>query len=245
MIQAVFISDLHLSPDEPEITRRFLAWAERVSTRTKTVYILGDFFHAWAGDDTDEPWLKPILEALLGLSKQGISVYFMPGNRDFLLGAHWARLAGMQMLTEPALITLGEQRVMLVHGDRYCTEDKAHQWFRCLTRNPLFIHLFLSMPRRWREDVVARVRRRSQAHQSMDFSKMDVVTSVLVRHAKRHQADVVIHGHTHKPTKQTHDDQGFVFQHIILSDWEDKPPILCYDRSKGFYFDLEFFEDSL
>ncbi len=238
MIHAVFISDLHLHPDEPDSLNRFNAWVDWAVTHTRAVYILGDFFHAWAGDDTLDAWSGLIAVKLASLSQQGVSVYFMHGNRDFLLGKRFAAQAGMHLLTEPAFITLGSKRIMLVHGDRYCTNDTAHQRFRRLTRNRLFVTLFLWLPRRFRVGVVARVRKHSRGNRPAESAIMDVVPSALMHHARQCNADVVIHGHTHKPEITTHTDKERSFQHIVLSDWEATPSILCYNEPKGFYFNL-------
>src|SRR3990167_6592595 len=235
MIEAAFISDLHLHPDEPDSLRYFYAWVEWAQTHTRAVYILGDFFHAWAGDDTLNAWSGSIADKLATLSRSGVSVYFMQGNRDFLIGQRFIVRAGMRCLTEPAFITLGAQRVMLVHGDRYCTNDKVHQRFRRLTRNRWFVALFLRLPRHLRMNIVMRVRQRSQGHQSaVAPAVMDVVPSALMQHARQCYAHVVIHGHTHKPQITKHTGPVYAFQQIVLSDWEDIPRTLCYNKSKEF-----------
>jgi UDP-2,3-diacylglucosamine hydrolase len=238
MNEAVFISDLHLNPHEPDILERFERWVDWALFNTRSVYILGDFFHAWAGDDTIDAWSKGIADQLYRLSSHKIAVYFIHGNRDFLLGLRFAREAGIILLTEPFCFTLNHVRVLLVHGDRYCTEDKAHQWFRRLTRNRLFVFLFLKLPKRWRMNTVARVRQYSQNHSVIDPKKMEIDIDALSVHAQQHQADVLIHGHTHRPQMIKRDRLNHQFQHIILSDWDELPHILCYNISKGFYFNL-------
>jgi len=241
MNEAVFISDLHLNPHEPDILARFERWVDWALHNTRSVYILGDFFHAWAGDDTADAWSMGIASQLSRFSEHEIPVYFMHGNRDFLLGPRFVREAEMILLTEPFCLRLNHLRVLLVHGDRYCTQDRAHQWFRRLTRNRLFVYLFLKLPKRWRINTVVRVRRYSQQHQPQEVEKMQVDIDALGVHAQQYQADVLIHGHTHQPKIINHQRFKHSFQHIVLSDWEENPHILCYDKSKGFYFNLNVF----
>lgn len=237
MNEAVFISDLHLSPLHPEITERFKAWVEWALFHTRKVYILGDFFHAWSGDDTFDEWSGSIAEELARFADQNIPVYFMHGNRDFLLGNQFKKLAKIQYIQEPYCFKLNSMKVLLVHGDRYCTLDKQHQWFRCLTRNKGFIRLFLCLPRSLRLQLVEQTRKQSRKHQSQIYRQaMEVVQSSLETHVKQLEVDVVIHGHTHQPKMIQYPK----FKHIILSDWEEIPPILCYDHSKGFYFNLNW-----
>lgn len=227
----VFISDLHLHPEDQKIQDRFdafLAWARH---GVKSIYILGDFFHAWAGDDSIDEWSMAIAKKLHALTNAGLSLFYMPGNRDFLLGKVFARLAGWTILPEPAFLSLGKERVMLVHGDRYCTQDKGHQLFRHLTRNRLFKALFLSFPLGIRKKIVNKVRALSVSKQGK-AEIMDVVDQTVLAHLAKQKVHTVIHGHTHKPglTQYSKD------RRYVLSDWDDKPKLLCYDETKGLHF---------
>ena len=237
MIDAVFISDLHLHPDEAAITERFHQFVTWAATNTRTVYILGDFFHAWPGDDAFDTWSGSIADRLAWLAAQGVTLYFMPGNRDFLLGDGFAKRAGVTILTEPSIITLGNQPVLLVHGDRYCTLDKGHLWLRKLTRNRIFPKMFLRLPLAFREGVVNKVRQTSQDNRNKSLSQMDVVASVMLEHMQRLKVNMVVHGHTHKPGMTTYDYNGASYQQFILSDWDDNPLIMCYNEPLGFYFE--------
>ncbi len=242
MLDAVFISDLHLHPDRPDILKQFDLFLKWVETRTRTLYILGDFFHAWAGDDTSTAWSNEIAARLALLHEKNIKVYFMRGNRDFLLGNAFFKRAKITGLAEPALIQLGEQQVLLVHGDRYCTKDRAHQWFRRLTRNRWFPALFMTLPAKLRKKIVMGVRLKSETNTRKKADIMDVVPEVLTRHVAACQADMVIHGHTHQPGVTEHFYQGKKqdkkYQQYILSDWDAPPLILCYNKSTGFNFKL-------
>ncbi len=237
MIDAVFISDLHLHPDENAITKRFEGFVTWAATSTRSVYILGDFFHVWPGDDALDEWSGAIADRLAWLTAQGVSVYFMPGNRDFLLGEDFAKRAGVMTLTEPSVIQMGDERVLLVHGDRYCTLDKGHQWLRRLTRNRHFSKLFLRLPLALRSKLVHTVRNASQAGRYKLAAHMDVVPAVMLDHMRQYSVKTVIHGHTHKPGLTTHDYCGASYQQYVLSDWDANPLILCYNESKRFYFE--------
>jgi len=238
MNEAVFISDLHLDPSIPEISKRFddfLAWA---ALETRALYILGDFFHAWAGDDASNAWSHAVADKLAALAAQGVAVYLMRGNRDFLLGRAFASRASSTLLAEPTLIELGGQRVMLTHGDRYCTQDKAHQWFRRFTRNRWFSACFLKIPRYFRTRIVAGVRAHSASNPQKQPDIMDVVPSALIAHMKQCQARIMVHGHTHRPGLTSHKVNGITYQQYVLSDWDAAPSILCYNQPTGFYFNL-------
>lgn len=236
MIEAVFISDLHLHPNEIAITERFNRFIQWAASNTQTVYILGDFFHVWPGDDALDVWSNAIADQLAWLGSQGVKVYFMPGNRDFLLGDDFAKRACILPLTEPTTITLGSDRVLLVHGDRYCTRDKGHQWLRYLTRNKIFPRIFMRLPFELRKRLVDKVRESSQANRSKPESQMEIVASTMLEHMQQSHVAIVVHGHIHKPGVTTHDDRGVTYRQYVLSDWDDNPRILCYDKPDGFYF---------
>ncbi len=236
MIDAVFISDLHLHPDMPEIAKRFEAFLAWVKPRARALYILGDFFHVWAGDDTASAWSDEIAEQLRALSDSGMSVYFMRGNRDFLLGDAFFKQAKLIPLDEPAPIILGDIPVILVHGDRYCTEDKAHQWLRRLTRNCWFDKAFMRLPKWLRMRIVMGVRAHSATNPRKQQVIMDVVPESLTSHLKACGVQTVIHGHTHKPGHTEHQFDGMSYQQYVLSDWDAPPSVLCYDKTTGFYF---------
>ncbi len=235
MNDVVFISDLHLHPDIPFLTARFERWVLWALENTRAVYILGDFFHAWAGDDTLDDWSLGIAAMLRQFHEHHIPVYLMVGNRDFLLGQHFADVAKVRMMNEPMAIELGHYHVLLVHGDRYCTRDTAHQWFRKLTRHPLFSRCFLTLPRALRVNIVCRVRMQSQRRHLPD-EKMAVVPEALGLDATRYAVDVIVHGHTHQPMRVQHQNDGRPFEQIVLSDWEEKVFVLCYNETEMFHY---------
>lgn len=239
MISAVFISDLHLHPEMPTITERFYAFINWAIVHARSVYILGDFFHVWPGDDALDVWSEGIAQKLAVFSEHQIPVYLMAGNRDFLLGKRFARLARIQILKEPAVVECGGQRVLLVHGDRYCLRDKRHQWLRRVTRNGWFPKFFLRIPKTIRFKLVNQVRAQSQkGRYHPEDARFDVVLKAMLEEMRLLSARVLIHGHTHKPGLTLHDHRGEPYSQFVLSDWDDTPLLLCYDRSKGFYFEL-------
>ncbi|MFI4963428.1 MAG: UDP-2,3-diacylglucosamine diphosphatase [Legionellales bacterium] len=236
MIDTVFISDLHLHPEEEAIGARFSAFIEWAKISVNRVYILGDFFHAWVGDDSLDDWSRGIAEQVHSLSDEGIKVYYLHGNRDFLLGKTFARLAGWEVLNEPAFITLGSETIMLMHGDSYCTKDIAHQRFRRLTRNRLFRFVFLHLPLAYRKQLADRLRKRSMMDTTKSMEVMDVVAETVINHMQHHKTRILIHGHTHKCGLTTYKEQSMELSRYVLSDWDDNPQLLCYDYTKGFYF---------
>jgi len=238
MIDVVFISDLHLNPATEAITERFRRFIEWALLNTKTVYILGDLFHAWPGDDGLDEFGQHIADQLSSLSLKGIKVYYMHGNRDFLLGKSFAKLASMTVLSDPTVITLDGKPVLLSHGDRYCTKDIGHQWLRRLTRNRLFSAFFMLIPFSFRLKIVNKLRSYSQSNRMKPKENMDVHPESLLKDMKKHQVTLLIHGHTHKPGLTTHKISGKAFQQYVLSDWDDNPLLMCYDSSSGLHFDL-------
>jgi len=236
MIDVVFISDLHLHPEEPAIQGRFNAFIDWARASVKQIYILGDFFNAWSGDDSINDWSRAIALQIRNLVDSGIAVFYMHGNRDFLLGIQFARLSGWIILPEPCLIQLGELSVLLVHGDRYCTLDTSHQRFRRLTRNKLFSLLFLRLPLALREKMVNKVRTLSQSNQTKTMAQMDIVPGAVINHLSSYSVEMLIHGHTHKPGLTLHNSKGAKLKRFVLSDWDDTPQLLCYDSTKGLYF---------
>ncbi len=233
--EAVFISDLHLHPDMPKIEERFNEFITWAKTHTKTLYILGDFFHVWPGDDCFDAWSLGIVKLLRDLSLAGVNVFFMPGNRDFLIGERFYKESGTHPIKEPHVALIGNTSVLLVHGDRYCTKDTSHQWFRKVTRNSLFTSLFLKIPFKTRNKLVNKVRAQSQTG-TYKSDIMSTVPEVVIAHMEAQKINTLIHGHTHKPGLTKHLVGTRVLQQYILSDWDDKPQFLCYDKSKGFHF---------
>jgi UDP-2,3-diacylglucosamine hydrolase len=238
-IQAVFISDLHLHPQAPHILKRFeqfIAWAKN---QTETVYILGDFLHVWPGDDALDEWSAQIAHLVAQLHQANVKCYFMPGNRDFLLGSHFANLAKWEVLPDPCVINLGEMQILLSHGDQYCTADQSHQWFRWLTRRPSFIWCFTQLPLWLRRRWVEQVREYSQArHQHQQIDVMDVVEESVLNQMMKFNISLLIHGHTHRPFIHEIHYLAHPYTRYVLSDWDDNPQALCYYKPNRIEFNF-------
>ena len=213
----LFISDLHLSADDPATTAAFHAFLQGTARTAGALYILGDLFEFWIGDDSlDEAFNAGIIAALAELASHDVPVFFMPGNRDFLPGRRFARAAGLQMLPDPCLIKLDDQDVLLSHGDALCTDDLAYQRFRRIVRHPLVQMLFLALPRRWRQNQVDQLRQRSKASNQMKRSDiMDVSAGAVTALLAQYHCNTLIHGHTHRPAMHLLSPG----QRWVLPDW--------------------------
>ena len=232
MNEAVFISDLHLHPEYPDITANFRKFVNWAINNTQKLYILGDFIHVWPGDEAIDAWSDAIISELVKLTDHGIPVYFMPGNRDFLIGKRFLRKAKLHYLQDPTVVTLGHQRVLLSHGDAYCTLDNSHQRFRKMTRNWLFCFLFLQLPYAFRKSLVNRVRHYSQTNNRKLPATMQTVETAMQKDMQRFAADILIHGHTHQPGVRTYQQNAQSWHEYTLSDWDENPSILCYNDTK-------------
>ncbi|AKL40612.1 TPA: UDP-2,3-diacylglucosamine diphosphatase [Serratia marcescens] len=199
-MSTLFIADLHLCAQEPAITAGFLRFLQREAVHADALYILGDLFEAWIGDDDPETLHAEIAAALKALQQAGVPCYFIHGNRDFLLGKRFARASGMQLLPEEKVLELYGRRILILHGDTLCTDDQAYQQFRRKVHNPLIQKLFLALPLRWRLKIAANMRARSQqSNQYKSEAIMDVNPQAVEQTMLRHDVRWMIHGHTHRP----------------------------------------------
>ena len=225
MAFTLFISDLHLCESRPNITSAFISWMKKEASKAEALYILGDFFEYWAGDDaTDAEFHPPIFDALKQVIQNGTKVYFMHGNRDFLIDRYFAELTGVILLSDPSLVTLYGQRVLLTHGDALCTDDVSYMEFRELVRQPLWQTEFLSQSIEARKSFIQQARLKSEAEKSKKpMVVMDVnlfALESIIRHYD--YPTILIHGHTHLPDVHTHivDDQ--VCERHVLGDWYEQ-----------------------
>lgn len=234
----LFISDLHLDASRPAITELFLEFLRQDAKDADALYILGDLFEAWVGDDDDSPLAATVANALHVVSEAGVPVYFIRGNRDFLLGDTYARRAGMRVLPDPAVIDLYGKPVLLMHGDLLCTDDTAYQTFRAQTRNPVWQQQFLAQPLAARLALAQQARAASQAHQSemkegdrMRFETVTDVTPATVDETLRQYGiDHLIHGHTHRPAIHSLEIGERSCQRIVLGDWYEQGSVLRVDE---------------
>ncbi|MEO8672685.1 MAG: UDP-2,3-diacylglucosamine diphosphatase [Tahibacter sp.] len=219
----LFISDLHLEASRPQITAIFLRFLQNEAKRADALYILGDLFESWIGDDDDTELALAVQGALRELTDSGVPVYFMHGNRDFLIGDAFAQRTGVHLLPDPSVIDLYGRRVLLMHGDTLCTDDVAYQAFRQQVREPAWQQSFLAQPLAERRAFAEHAREQSRIHTSA--ARMDImdVSPVAVEQAfLDHDVEVLIHGHTHRPAVHgsTHDD--VVRTRYVLADWRDR-----------------------
>ena len=233
----LFISDLHLDPSRPAITDLFLGFLRDEARQAEALYILGDLFEAWIGDDTPSVAADAVAAALRDVSDAGVPVYFIRGNRDFLVGNDYAARAGMRILPDPAVIELYGKPVLLQHGDLLCTDDTAYQAFRAQTRDPAFIAQFLSQPLEARIAFAQKARAASQARQSEmkegDRAQFETVTDVaadeVIATFQRYGVDTMIHGHTHRPAIHAVQAGEHGCTRIVLGDWYEQGSVLRVD----------------
>lgn len=229
-----FISDLHLSLDKPEITRRFLHYLEKTAPKAQSLYILGDLFDAWIGDDDNTPPNKSIKQGLKQLSEQGTQIFMIRGNRDFLLGERFCQATGIHLLADFARIELDHQAILLTHGDLLCTDDVAYQAFREKSRQPEWQSNVLSKPL-WLRLLAARwYRLRSHYHKrgkTQDI--MDVNQLSLESVLRENNCLCLIHGHTHRPDQHSFLLDDKAAQRIVLSDWtKDRGAYLSWNGTQ-------------
>ncbi|MES2998916.1 MAG: UDP-2,3-diacylglucosamine diphosphatase [Pseudomonadota bacterium] len=223
-MSTLFISDLHLSAQQPNLTRLFLYFLQHQARHAEALYILGDLFETWIGDDNETPFNKQIATALAELTASGVATYFMAGNRDFLMGQRFIEKTGCKLLADPKLITLYGIPTLLMHGDSLCTLDKRYVIFRRLTRTRFLQSLFLKLPLWLRQKIACYLRGNDNDHENTlsDETKFDVVMSTLCSDLKRYPAQLIIHGHTHKPCIQLFQVNKSLLKRIVLSDWNTK-----------------------
>ena len=218
-----FIADLHLAQNRPDITACFLHFLKKEALKAQTLYILGDLFEAWIGDDDDSAYLTTIAKALTTLSSFGTNIYYIHGNRDFLLGKRFAQMSAMTLLPEVDLIDLYGQEVVIMHGDTLCTRDIAYQKFRKKSRSWWWQTIVKSLPLFIRKKIAADYRKKSAAAtatKSQDI--MDVTPQEVVNCLENHQSQLLIHGHTHRPAIHELIANSKEAQRIVLGDWYEQ-----------------------
>jgi UDP-2,3-diacylglucosamine hydrolase len=217
---ALFISDLHLQASHPRTAEAFFRFLAERAIHARQLYLLGDIFEYWAGDDDlDDPFHQRVISALSELAARGVDVFWMAGNRDFLVGEAFARKAGLTRLPEPHLLQVAGRRIALVHGDAQCTADTNYMAFRAQVRQPEWQQQFLAMPLGQRKAIIAGLREGSRSAQTgKSYEIMDVAPEAVAGLHAASGADVIIHGHTHRPA--LHQDPETGRRRYVLPDWE-------------------------
>ena len=223
----LFISDLHLDAGRPHIVDLYTRFLENEARDADALYILGDLFESWIGDDDDSELAGRVAAATKALNASGVPVFFMHGNRDFLLGADYAARAGMTLLTDSTLVELSGEPVLLMHGDTLCTDDVEYQKFRTLVRNPEWQRQFLAKPLAERRAFAAQARGESRKHTAMKAAEiMDVNQTAVEETMRRHRVLRLIHGHTHRPATHRFDLDRQGATRIVLGDWYEQSSVL-------------------
>ena len=221
-MSTLFISDLHLHESRPQITRAFFHFLQTRAIHADALYILGDFFDAWIGDDDDSALAQDVANGLNQLHTQDVAIYFIHGNRDFLLGNDYADKAGMTLLPEQIVIDLYGTPTLLMHGDELCTGDSEYQQFRAMVRSAQWQQQILSQPLGARRALAAQLREKSQSMNSLKADDiMDVTLAEVIARMSTTGVTQLIHGHTHRPARHAMELNGKPAERIVLGDWHE------------------------
>jgi UDP-2,3-diacylglucosamine hydrolase len=233
MKNTLFISDLHLSADRPEISSAFSEFLATTAARAEALYILGDLFEYWAGDDDiHDPFNRRVIQALAKLHLNGVTIYLMHGNRDFLMGKVMATACGAHMLPDPSLIGIHGTPTLLMHGDTLCTDDTDYMAFRAQVRTSAWQSNFLAQPLAQRKAQIEHLRMQSKLAQSLKPADiMDVNTGSVTNALREHNYPRLIHGHTHRPARHEHEIDQHRCERWVLPDWYEQGGYLRCDTS--------------
>lgn len=220
MSHTLFIADIHLCTEEPAITAGFLHFLRREAQHADALYILGDLFEAWIGDDDPNPLHAEVAHALRQLT---IPCYFIHGNRDFLVGKRFAAASGMRLLPEEQVLELYGRRVLIMHGDTLCTDDEGYQRFRRKVHQPWVQRLFLALPLLVRQRIARKMRAGSKtANSDKDLAIMDVNPQAVAAAMQRQHVPYLIHGHTHRPAVHRLEIAGQPAERVVLGAWHEQ-----------------------
>lgn len=228
----LLISDLHLEEQRPDLSRAFVHFLEGRARAAEALYILGDFFEVWIGDDGMTPFQHDIARALRQLSDSGTQIFLMHGNRDFLIGKTFCREAGCTLLQDPSLVQFNDEPVLLMHGDSLCTQDIGYMKLRRLLRNPLSLFILRNLPLATRHKLARKLRNESRAQTRMKASQIiDVTPDEVQRIMAKFGVRTLIHGHTHRPAVHDLQIAGLPARRIVLGDWDKQGWALQVDAS--------------
>jgi len=229
-----FISDLHLQESHTKLNQNFFAFLEKIKNDAKKLYILGDLFETWIGDDDESPFHNKVIDKIKSLSEKGIKVYLMHGNRDFHLGKRFAKACRAKLISDPSIIVIENERICLTHGDLLCSDDKTYLWFRCWSRFWFVRRWFLHLPLKKRRALADNARNKSREYQKdINETITDVNETTVKKWFKRYKVNTIIHGHTHRPSFQIYFERNErndenckkikkdqeIKKRIVLSDW--------------------------
>jgi UDP-2,3-diacylglucosamine hydrolase len=225
--RALFISDLHLSSERPDTNEQFFRFLGTEARRADALYILGDLFEAWIGDDADDDTGDEVAAALAALHARGVPSFFIHGNRDFLLGDAYARRARMTLLPDASVVEIEGERTLLMHGDTLCTDDAPYQAFRAQAHAPAWQRAFLARPIEERRVFAAQARAESQRYtRSVADAITDVNAGAVASTLRTHGVRRLVHGHTHRPAQHRFELDGMPVERIVLGDWYEQGSVL-------------------
>jgi len=230
----LFISDLHLCASRPQMTAVFLQFLQNTATQANALYILGDLFEYWAGDDdVDNSHHQALIAGFHQLATTGVNIYFMHGNRDFLISENFCNSANITLLQDPTLITLYGKKVLLSHGDDLCTDDIAYQKFRLQVRDSTWQANFLNQPLQLRKNQIEVIRLRSEQEKSHKSAEIMDVNEEAVAHLLKayNYPELLIHGHTHRPNQHYIQLDGHTITRWVLDDWYEQGSYLVCDKN--------------
>jgi UDP-2,3-diacylglucosamine hydrolase len=227
----LFISDLHLEARQAAIGEQFLAFLNGEAREAEALYILGDLFEAWLGDDDPNAYYGEMKSALRKLTDAGVPVYFMHGNRDFMVGARFAAETGISILDDPSLVDLYGMKVLLCHGDALCTDDVQYQQVRTMVRDPNWQAMMLSKSIEERIAFAVKSRKESMERgESLSDEIIDVNQEAVAAALREHSVDMMLHGHTHRPAVHSFDLDGHTAMRIVLGDWYEQASVVRWDE---------------
>ena len=227
----LFISDLHLEAGRPDIGKQFLQFLETEAATAEALYILGDLFESWVGDDDPDEHYAVVKSAIRAVADAGVPVFFMRGNRDFMIGNRFAAETGLTILDDPHLAELYGERVLLSHGDAMCTDDVEYQQFRAMSRDPQWQAMMLQKPLEERLAFAAQARAASIARgSSVDPGIMDVNQGAVEDTMRGHDVHMLLHGHTHRPAVHEFSLYGVPATRIVLGDWYEQGSVVRWDE---------------
>ena len=228
----LFVSDLHLEADSPRSVAAFTALLRGEARSAAALYVLGDLFEAWVGDDDPDPLRDVVCREMAALAASGVPVFVMHGNRDFLYGAGFERRTAATLLPDPCVATLYGERVLLTHGDLLCTGDHAYQELRSTVRSDAFRDRALALPLEARQLLAGAARAGSKAHTATQRAEiMDVAPDAVLAAFRATGTRTMIHGHTHRPAEHTHEVDGAPARRLVLDAWYEHGSVLMLDGS--------------
>jgi UDP-2,3-diacylglucosamine hydrolase len=231
-VAALFISDLHIDESRPAITEQFLSFLAAEARDAEALYILGDLFESWVGDDAADAAQSAAITGLHSLTSQGVPCFVMHGNRDFLLAAQFCRMSGAELLPDPLIVTLYGEPVLVTHGDALCTDDRAYQRLRATVRDADWQRQFLALSIASRRALAGAARAGSQAHTAaMEYAITDVNADSVAMALRGARTATLLHGHTHRPAIHPLLVDGRPCTRIVLGDWYDQGSLLRWDQN--------------